>query len=66
MNDNQQLREELIDDFQQKLKQEAESTGYGRGYLCTQGPGHVLWIFIRSAESFAQSRHSDDLLSFGE
>lgn len=30
MNDNQQLREELIDDFQEKLKQEAESTGYGK------------------------------------
>ena len=30
MNDNQQLREELIDDFQEKLKQEAEATGYGK------------------------------------
>lgn len=30
MNDNQQLREELIDDFQEKLKQEAGSTGYGK------------------------------------
>jgi len=30
MNDNQRIREELIDDFQQQLKQEAESTGYGK------------------------------------
>lgn len=35
MNDNQQLREELIDDFQEKLKQEAEATGYGK-YACRQ------------------------------
>lgn len=30
MNDNQRIREELIDDFQEQLKQAAESTGYGK------------------------------------
>lgn len=30
MNDNQRIREELIDEFQEKLKQEAETTEYGK------------------------------------